>query len=82
MPARPGRTSGLAETQQIPRVRVHPSNPDVVYVAALGHTWGPNPDRGIFRSQDGGKTWKKVLYVDEKTGASDLVMDPANPRIL
>ena len=75
-------SAGLADTQQIPRVRVHPSNPDVVYVAALGHTWGPNPDRGIFRSTDGGKTWKKVLYVDEKTGASDLVMDATNPRIL
>ena len=73
---------GLGDTQQIPRVRVHPSNPDLVYVAALGHTWGPNPDRGIFRSADGGKTWKKVLFVDEKTGASDLVMDATNPRIL
>jgi photosystem II stability/assembly factor-like uncharacterized protein len=73
---------GLPDTQQIPRVRVHPQNPDVVYVAALGHPWAPNPDRGIFRSTDGGKTWKKVLYVDEKTGASDLVMDATNPRIL
>ncbi len=74
--------AGLKDTQQIPRVRVHPKNPDLVYVAALGHTWGPNPERGIFRSQDGGKTWKKILFVDEKTGASDLVMDPVNPRVL
>lgn len=74
--------AGLKETQQITRVRVHPKNPDLVYVAALGHTWGPNPDRGIFRSPDGGKTWKKVLFVDDKTGASDLVMDPVNPRVL
>src|ERR1700687_4996275 len=54
--------AGLEGTQQIPRVRVHPKNPDLVYVAALGHTWGPNPDRGIFRSIDGGKTWKKALF--------------------
>ena len=74
------RNVGLRDTRQIARVRVHPDNPDVVYVAAQGHVWGPNADRGIFRSEDGGKTWKKVLYVDEKTGASDLAMDPGNPR--
>ena len=74
--------AGLKDTQQIPRVRVHPANPDVVYVAALGHTWGPNSDRGIFRSTDGGANWKKVLFVDDKTGASDLAMDATNPRIL
>jgi photosystem II stability/assembly factor-like uncharacterized protein len=73
---------GLAETRQISRVRVHPGNPDIVYVAALGHAWGPNEERGIYRSQDGGKTWKKVLGVDDKTGASELAMDPLNPRIL
>lgn len=73
---------GLEGTQQISAVVVHPQNPDLVYVAALGHTWGPNPDRGIFRSSDGGKSWKKVLFVDDKTGASDLSMDPTNPRIL
>ncbi|HEX9688151.1 MAG TPA: glycosyl hydrolase [Thermoanaerobaculia bacterium] len=73
---------GLEKTYQISRVRVHPKNPDLVYVAALGHVWGPNPERGIFRSKDGGKTWEKVLFVSEKTGASDLVMDPTNPRIL
>ncbi|HEX9009197.1 MAG TPA: hypothetical protein VF804_02435 [Holophagaceae bacterium] len=73
---------GLEDTQQITRVRVNPANPEVAYVAALGHVWGPNAERGIFRTQDGGKTWKKVLYVNENTGASDLCMDPANPRIL
>ncbi len=73
---------GLRSTYQISRVRVHPKDPDLVYVAALGHVWGSNPDRGIFRSRDGGKTWEKVLFVSEKTGASDLCMDPNNPRIL
>lgn len=73
---------GLADTRQISRVRVHPRDPELVYVAALGHVWGPNVQRGIFRSKDGGKNWEKVLFVSEKTGASDLVMDPSNPRIL
>jgi photosystem II stability/assembly factor-like uncharacterized protein len=73
---------GLRDTRQIARIRVHPNNPDLVYVAAQGHVWGGNAERGIFRSEDGGKTWKKILYVDEKTGASDLAMDPSNPRIL
>src|SRR5262249_44940517 len=59
---------GLAATRQISRVRVHPSDPDLVYAAALGHASGPNEERGVFRSQDGGRTWKKVLYVDDKTG--------------
>lgn len=73
---------GLQDTQQISRVRIHPKDPDIVYVAAQGHVWGPNADRGVYRTVDGGKTWKKVLFVDDKTGASDLVMDPTNPRIL
>jgi photosystem II stability/assembly factor-like uncharacterized protein len=73
---------GLKDTKQIARVRIHPTNPDIVYVAAQGHPWGPNPQRGIFRSEDGGKTWKKVLFVDDATGAADLAMDPNNPRIL
>jgi photosystem II stability/assembly factor-like uncharacterized protein len=73
---------GLANTRQISRVRIHPRNPDIVYVAVLGHAWGPNEERGIYRSQDGGKTWKKVLGVDDKTGASELEMDPVNPRVL
>jgi photosystem II stability/assembly factor-like uncharacterized protein len=73
---------GLATTRHIARIRIHPSNPDLVYVAAQGHAFGSNPDRGIYRSSDGGRSWTKVLFVDEKTGASDLAMDPANPRIL
>jgi photosystem II stability/assembly factor-like uncharacterized protein len=73
---------GLESTRQIARVRVHPKNPDLVYVAALGHVWGPNSERGIYRSKDGGRSWEKVLFVSERTGASDLVMDPTNPRVL
>jgi photosystem II stability/assembly factor-like uncharacterized protein len=73
---------GLRDTMQIGRIRVHPRDPDHVYVAALGHTWGPNAERGVFRSRDGGKTWSKVLFVDEGTGAVDLAMDEANPRVL
>ena len=79
---RRGRTMGLKETRQIARVRIHPSDPDLVYVAAQGHVWGPNPERGIYRSKDGGKTWTKVLYVDDRTGASDLAMDPDEPAHL
>ena len=73
---------GLTETGRIGRVVVHPTNPDVVYAAAMGHSYGPQPDRGVFRTTDGGVTWKKVLFVDENTGCSDLAMDPNNPRIL
>ncbi len=73
---------GLRDTRQIARVRIHPTNPDLVYVAAQGHAWGPNPERGVFRSSDGGKTWRKVLFVDDATGAADLAMDPNNPRVL
>ncbi|MGI9625375.1 MAG: VPS10 domain-containing protein [Longimicrobiales bacterium] len=73
---------GLENTERIARIRVHPTNPDIVWVAALGHAWGPNEERGVFRSVDGGATWQKVLYVDENTGAADLALDPANPRIL
>ncbi|MBX6350706.1 MAG: glycosyl hydrolase [Clostridia bacterium] len=76
------RHVGLAETQNIGRVRVHPQNPEVAYVAAFGHVWGPNPERGVYRTRDGGRTWEKVLYRDERTGAVDLALDPQNPRIL
>jgi len=76
------KSVGLKDTRQIGRVRVHPANPDLVYVAALGHTFGPNPERGVFRSKDGGASWQKVLFVDDKTGAVDLAMDPTNPRVL
>ncbi|HEV7745288.1 MAG TPA: hypothetical protein VGO56_09870 [Pyrinomonadaceae bacterium] len=73
---------GLEDTRQISRIRVHPKNPDVVYVAAQGHVWGPNTERGIFRSKDGGKTWQKILYRSDKAGASDLIIDPTNANIL
>ena len=73
---------GLEDTRQISRIRVHPKNPDIVYVAAQGHVWGPNEQRGVFRSKDGGKTWEKVLYRSDKAGASDLIIDPTNPNNL
>jgi len=73
---------GLEDTRQISRIRVHPKNPDIVYVAAQGHVWGPNADRGIFRSKDGGKTWQKVLFRSDKAGACDLVIDSTNPNVL
>jgi photosystem II stability/assembly factor-like uncharacterized protein len=74
--------AGLADTQQIGRVLVHPANPDVVYVAALGHPYGPNAERGVFRSTDGGKSWRKVLGQDDDTGAIDLAFEPGNPRVI
>jgi photosystem II stability/assembly factor-like uncharacterized protein len=74
------KNMGLEKTERIARILVHPDNPDLVYVAALGAAWGDSPDRGVYRSLDGGKTWKKVLYVDEKTGAADMAMDPSNPN--
>ncbi|HEV8429380.1 MAG TPA: hypothetical protein VGQ41_15880 [Pyrinomonadaceae bacterium] len=73
---------GLEDARQIPRIRVHPKNPDLVYVAALGHVWGPNDQRGVFRSKDGGKTWEKILNKGNKAGAIDLILDPSNPNIL
>jgi photosystem II stability/assembly factor-like uncharacterized protein len=73
---------GLKDTRHIGKVLVHPTNPDIVFVAALGHAYGPNAERGVFRSSDGGKHWDKVLYKDEKTGAIDLTFDPSNPHIL
>ncbi len=76
------RHLGLKETQAISRIRVHPTNPDIVYVAALGHPYGDNEERGVFKSIDGGNTWKKVLYVSPKAGAADLIIDRTNPKIL
>ena len=73
---------GLTDTRHIARVRVHPNNPDLVYVAALGHAFGPNGQRGVFRSADGGRSWEHVLFKSEKAGAADLSMDPGNPRVL
>ncbi|MCU1381924.1 MAG: glycosyl hydrolase, repeat [Acidobacteria bacterium] len=74
--------SGLADTRHIARIVIHPRNPDVVYVAAAGHLWGPNSERGVFKTVDGGRTWTKALYVDDNTGATDLVMDPQDPQTL
>jgi len=73
---------GLRDTRHIGRVIVHPRNPDVVLAAAVGHAFGPNPERGIFRTTDGGKSWAKVLYVDDRTGGIDVAFDPANPNIV
>ena len=73
---------GLENTRQISRVRVSPKDPNLVFVAALGHVWGPNEERGIFRSKDGGKTWEKIFSRGPKAGASELVFDPTNANIL
>ncbi|MCE2994357.1 MAG: VPS10 domain-containing protein [Cyclobacteriaceae bacterium] len=73
---------GLKDSRHISRIRIHPKNADVVYVAAMGNLWKPNEMRGIFKSTDGGTTWKKILYINSSTMAGDLVMDPNNPRIL
>lgn len=73
---------GLADTRHIAKILVDPHNPDVVLVAAVGHAYGPNAERGVFRSTDGGRTWQKVLYHDDKTGAIDLVFDPNNTHIV
>src|SRR5438045_2433943 len=73
---------GLRDTRQIGALIVDPKNPDIVLVAALGHAFGPNTERGVFRSADGGKSWSKVLYKDEQTGAIDVSFDPLNPSIV
>jgi photosystem II stability/assembly factor-like uncharacterized protein len=73
---------GLADTYQIGKILVDPHDPNTVYVAALGHAYGPNPERGVFRSRDGGQTWQKVLYKNDDTGAIDLAMDPRDPRVI
>jgi hypothetical protein len=70
---------GLEDTRHVERILIDPRNPEVVLVAAMGHTSGPNEERGVFRSTDGGRNWKKVLYKDNATGAADLCFDPANP---
>ena len=73
---------GLEDSRHIPRIRVHPRDPDLVYAAALGHLHGPNQQRGVYRSTDGGQSWERVLFVNDEVGAVDLVMDPNNPRVL
>ncbi|HYR45773.1 MAG TPA: hypothetical protein VER78_02115, partial [Thermoanaerobaculia bacterium] len=73
---------GLADSRQIGKILVDPKDPDLVFVAALGHGYGPNPERGVFRSKDGGKSWKKVLGKDDNTGAIDLAFDPKSSRTI
>ncbi|MDA9819846.1 hypothetical protein N9C06_02900 [Salibacteraceae bacterium] len=73
---------GLEKTKTIHRIVLHPKDPNTIYVAATGSAWGPNSERGVFRSRDGGSTWKKVLYVNDTTGCADLVIDPSNPNKL
>ncbi len=74
--------AGLRDTQHVGRIVIHPTNPDIVYVAALGHVWGPNRERGLYKTTDGGKTWLQVKFLDADTGFIDLVMDPGDPETL
>ncbi len=76
------KPAGLEKTGQIGKIQVHPKNSDVVYAAALGNVFGPSAERGVYRSEDGGQSWEKVLFVNDSTGVIDLVMDPNNPRVL
>jgi len=76
------RHLGLEETRHIGKVEVHPSDPDVAYVAALGNLWGPSDERGVYKTNDGGLSWSRVLFVDAQTGVVDLVMDPSDPDVL
>ncbi len=76
------KRAGLEQSGRIARIAVHPRDPDYALVAALGHAYGPQPERGVYRTTDGGKSWERVLFVNDSTGAVDLIMDPANPRIL
>jgi photosystem II stability/assembly factor-like uncharacterized protein len=76
------RHLGLEKTEEIAAIVIHPRDPEIVYVAAPGHLWGRNPERGVYKTSDGGRTWQHVLYVDDMSGASDLVMDPRNPNVL
>ena len=73
---------GLEKVQSINRIAIDPTNPKIVFVAAPGHLFGPNPDRGLYRSADGGKTWKNLKYIDENTGFNDVAIDPSNPKIV
>ncbi|MFY9243258.1 MAG: hypothetical protein WAO74_09545 [Polaribacter sp.] len=74
------KSMGLEKTRHIHRVIIHPTNPDIVYVGAIGSPWGEHKERGVYKTVDGGKTWKQILYNNEKTGAADLIMDPKNPN--
>jgi photosystem II stability/assembly factor-like uncharacterized protein len=74
--------AGLKETQSIARIVVHPKDPNIAYVAAIGHLFGPNKERGLYKTTDGGKTWTNTKFIDENTGFTDLVIDPSNPNVL
>lgn len=76
------KSMGLEKTRHIHRVVIHPNNPDVVYVGAIGSPWGEHEERGVYKTTDGGKTWKQILYNNKKTGTADLIMDPSNPNKL
>ena len=78
----PGATSAWPTTRHISGLAIHPHDPDTAYVAALGHAWGTNPERGIYRTTDGGVSWDLVLHKSERAGAAALSLDPTNPRIL
>lgn len=73
---------GLEESHHVGRIALHPTDPDVVYVAAMGHLWGPNEERGLYKSVDGGESWEKILFVDDDTGVVDVALDPSNPEIV
>ena len=73
---------GLKDSEHIARIRIHPKDPNILYVAAIGNLWKPNETRGVYRSMDGGENWEKILYVSNKAGAGDLILDPNNPRII
>ena len=76
------KNMGLKKSFSIGRIAIHPENPDIVYVGAVGRLWGPNPERGLFKTTDGGKSWEKILYVDEKTGCIEVQMHPTRPDTL
>ena len=73
---------GLKDTERVSAIAINPQNPDIVYIGALGHAFGPNEERGVFMTTDGGKTWTKTLYIDNQHGVADLDIDPTNPNIL
>lgn len=76
------KNMGLTDTRHIDRILIDPNDPDIVYVGAMGHLWGANKERGVFKTADGGKSWKKILYFDDLTGIADMAMDPSNSRII
>ena len=73
---------GLEESHHVGRIALHPTDPEIAYVAAMGHLWGPNEERGLYRTRDGGRTWERLLYIDENTGVVDVALDPRDPRVV